>query len=41
MDVFSFLTLGGGVAFFLYGMHVMSAGLENSPAASWNSFSSR
>lgn len=28
MDVFSFLTLGGGVAFFLYGMHVMSAGLE-------------
>ena len=28
MDLFSFITLGGGVAFFLYGMHVMSSGLE-------------
>ena len=28
MDLFSFITLAGGVAFFLYGMSVMSAGLE-------------
>ncbi len=28
MDVFSLFTLLGGLAFFLYGMHVMSAGLE-------------
>jgi phosphate:Na+ symporter len=28
MDVFSFLTLFGGVAFFLFGMNVMSTGLE-------------
>ena len=28
MDLFSFIMLGGGLAFFLYGMHVMSSGLE-------------
>ena len=28
MDVFSFITLFGGLAFFLYGMNVMSSGLE-------------
>ncbi|NLT40577.1 MAG: Na/Pi cotransporter family protein, partial [Clostridiales bacterium] len=28
MDVFSVLTLAGGIAFFLYGMHVLSTGLE-------------
>ena len=28
MDIFSVITLLGGLAFFLYGMHVMSTGLE-------------
>ena len=28
MDIFSVFTLLGGLAFFLYGMHVLSAGLE-------------
>jgi phosphate:Na+ symporter len=28
MDIFSLFTLAGGLAFFLYGMHVLSAGLE-------------
>ena len=28
MDLFSFITLFGGLTFFLYGMHVMSSGLE-------------
>ena len=28
MDFFSLITLIGGLAFFLYGMHVMSSGLE-------------
>ena len=28
MDIFSFFTIAGGLAFFLYGMHVMSVGLE-------------
>ncbi len=28
MNIFNFITLAGGLAFFLYGMHVMSAGLE-------------
>ena len=28
MDIFDVITLFGGLAFFLYGMHVMSAGLE-------------
>lgn len=28
MDLFSFIKLGGGLAFFLYGIHVMSTGLE-------------
>ncbi len=28
MDIFSLFTIAGGLAFFLYGMHVMSAGLE-------------
>ncbi len=28
MDIFSVITLLGGLAFFLYGMHVMSQGLE-------------
>ncbi len=28
MDIFSFITLAGGLAFFLYGMHVMSSSLE-------------
>ena len=28
MDLFSLITLAGGLAFFLYGMHVMSTGLE-------------
>ena len=28
MDLFDLLTLGGGLAFFLYGMNVMSHGLE-------------
>ena len=29
MDIFSIFTLCGGLAFFLYGMQVMSGGLEN------------
>ncbi len=28
MDIFAFIMLAGGLAFFLYGMHVMSGGLE-------------
>lgn len=28
MDIFSIITLLGGLAFFLYGMNVMSCGLE-------------
>ena len=28
MDIFSIITLLGGLAFFLYGMNVMSQGLE-------------
>ena len=28
MDIFSVLTLLGGLAMFLYGMHTMSGGLE-------------
>lgn len=28
MNIFSFITLIGGLAFFLYGMHTLSAGLE-------------
>ncbi len=28
MDIFSFISLGGGLAFFLFGMHELSAGLE-------------
>ena len=28
MNIFSFFTLFGGLAFFLYGMNVMSGGLE-------------
>ncbi len=28
MDIFSLFTIAGGLAFFLYGMHVMSSGLE-------------
>ena len=28
VDIFSLFTLFGGLAFFLYGMHVMSSGLE-------------
>ncbi len=28
MDIFNFIRLAGGLAFFLYGMHVMSGGLE-------------
>ena len=28
MNIFSFFTLFGGLAFFLYGMNVMSSGLE-------------
>ena len=28
MDIFNVFTLFGGLAFFLYGMHVMSNGLE-------------
>lgn len=28
MDIFSFITMFGGLAFFLYGMHILSAGLE-------------
>ena len=28
MDIFSVFTLFGGLAFFLYGMNVMSSGLE-------------
>ena len=28
MDIFSVITLLGGLAFFLYGMNVMSSGLE-------------
>ena len=28
MDIFGFLSLVGGLALFLYGMHVMGGGLE-------------
>ena len=28
MDIFSIITMLGGLAFFLYGMHILSAGLE-------------
>ncbi len=36
MDVFSIITLFGGLAFFLYGMKVMSDGLEKSSGGSLN-----
>lgn len=36
MDIFSVFTLCGGLAFFLYGMSVMSAGLEKMVGAGWN-----
>ena len=40
MDIFSVFTLCGGLAFFLYGMTVMSKSLERWPAASWSGCSS-
>lgn len=36
MDIFSIITLFGGLAFFLYGMKVMSDGLEKSSGGSLN-----
>ncbi len=36
MDIFSVITLFGGLAFFLYGMKVMSDGLEKSSGGSLN-----
>ena len=36
MDVFSIITLFGGLAFFLYGMNVMSDGLEKSSGGKLN-----
>lgn len=36
MDIFSVITLFGGLAFFLYGMKVMSDGLEKSSGGSFN-----
>lgn len=40
MDIFSVLTLLGGLAMFLYGMHTMSGGLKSFPAASCSQRSS-
>ena len=37
MDIFSVITLFGGLAFFLYGMNVMSDGLEKSSGGKLNS----
>lgn len=36
MDIFSVITLLGGLAFFLYGMHIMSDGLEKSSGGKLN-----
>jgi hypothetical protein len=36
MDIFSFLTLFGGLAFFLYGMNTCPAVWKKWPAASWS-----
>lgn len=38
MDIFSVITLFGGLAFFLYGMHLLSSSLEKMSAASSNVF---
>lgn len=38
MDIFSLLTLIGGLALFLYGMELMGDGLKNSPADSSRHF---
>ena len=35
MNILSILALLGGVALFLFGMHVMSGGLEGYPVTSW------
>ena len=35
MDLFSVLSLMGGLAFFLFGMHSMSSSLEKWPAENW------
>ena len=32
MDIFAFITLGGGLAMFLFGMDLMGAGLKGSSA---------
>lgn len=41
MDIFSVITLLGGLAFFLYGMNVMSDGLEKSSGGKLNSHLSK
>jgi len=41
MDFFSFITLGGGLAMFLYGMDLMGDGLKSSSAGTLKSFLSK
>ena len=36
MDIFTLLTLIGGVALFLFGMHQMGDCLEKAAGPSWN-----
>lgn len=38
MDFFDLLTMVGGLALFLYGMHLLSEGLRSSPAGVLSGF---
>ena len=38
MDIFGVLSLIAGLALFLYGMHVMGAGLEKMSGGGWSAF---
>ena len=38
MDIFSVLTMVGGLALFLYGMQVMGDGWQKYPVESWRGF---
>ena len=38
MDFFSVLTMLGGLALFLYGMHVLGEGLSKASGGRWNRF---
>ena len=38
MDIFSFFSMLGGLALFLYGMNLMGSGSKSFPAVSWSAF---